>query len=89
MHLSTGAGECRDVVSKQHKLNCEADATTLAYVQYVIATEKPDFIAFTGDQMNGDSSPNAKSVFLLSDLANCRLCLNSRSCASIARSLMP
>jgi hypothetical protein len=62
MHLSTNAGECRDVVSKSHKLACEADVASLSFIAEILDDEKPNFVAFTGDQINGDSSPNAKSV---------------------------
>ena len=65
LHLSTGAAKCRDVVSHSHKLACEADTTSLAFVEYILDSEKPDFVAFTGDQINGDSAPNTKSVFNL------------------------
>jgi hypothetical protein len=63
LHLSTGATRCRDVVSQKHKLTCEADTASLDFLEYIIDNEKPDFIAFTGDQVNGDSAPNTKSVF--------------------------
>ena len=54
--------QCRDVVSEAHKLACEADSTSLDFVKYILDQEKPDFVALTGDQVNGDNSPNAKSV---------------------------
>jgi hypothetical protein len=62
LHLSTNAGECRDLVSPTHKFACEADSVTLEFLEEILDNEKPDFVAFTGDQVNGDSAPNAKSV---------------------------
>ena len=62
MHLSTGVAECRDVVSEIHKEACEADSTSLNFVKYILDQEKPDFVALTGDQVNGDNAPNTKSV---------------------------
>ena len=63
LHLSTGATKCRDVVSEMHKSNCDADTASLDFLGYILDSEKPDFVAFTGDQVNGDSAPNTKSVF--------------------------
>lgn len=65
LHLSTGAVGCRDVVSEAHRQACEADSATLKFLEYILDSEKPNFVAFTGDQVNGDTSPNAKSVLLL------------------------
>jgi len=62
VHLSTGVAECRDVVSEIHKQACEADSTSLNFVKYILDHEKPDFVALTGDQVNGDNAPNTKSV---------------------------
>jgi predicted MPP superfamily phosphohydrolase len=62
LHLSTALGACRDVVSPTHKKKCEADTTTLVFLKHVLDIEHPDFVAFTGDQINGDTAPNAKSV---------------------------
>jgi hypothetical protein len=31
-------------------------------VKYILDQEKPDFVALTGDQVNGDNAPNTKSV---------------------------
>ena len=63
LHLSTEAAECRDVVSPIHKLVCEANTASLAFLRYVLDGEKPEFVAFTGDQINVESAPNSKSVF--------------------------
>jgi hypothetical protein len=35
---------------------------SLKFLEYILDSEKPNFVAFTGDQVNGDTSPNAKSV---------------------------
>jgi hypothetical protein len=64
LHLSTDAGECRDIITPYQRLACEADANSLKFLQYILDDEKPDFVAFTGDQVNGDSAPNAKTVIL-------------------------
>lgn len=65
LHLSTGAVGCRDVVSEAHKRACEADSASLKFLEYILDSEKPNFVAFTGDQVNGDSAPNARSVLSL------------------------
>ena len=62
MHLSTLGQECRDVVFPSHKSQCDGDSTTLAFVRSVLDMEEPDFVAFTGDQVDGDHAPNTKSV---------------------------
>jgi hypothetical protein len=84
--LSTGAGECRDVVSEAHKQSCEADSSSLAFLQTILDDEKPDLVVFTGDQVNGDSSPNARSVSCLTTLLISRLFSSLRSCVLIGKS---
>jgi hypothetical protein len=60
LHLSTGLGVCRDAVPADR--NCEADPRTLEFVAKMLDLEKPDFVVLSGDQVNGDTSPDAQSV---------------------------
>ena len=63
LHLSTGTGICRDAVPNTYNGGkCQADPRTLDFVNRVIDDEKPDFIVFSGDQVNGDTSPDAQTV---------------------------
>ncbi|KKY25001.1 putative phosphoesterase [Phaeomoniella chlamydospora] len=64
LHLSTGLGHCRDAMpANLDDGRCDADIRTLEFVEKMIADEKPDFIAMTGDQVNGDTAPDAQSAF--------------------------
>jgi hypothetical protein len=60
LHLSTGLGACRDPVPATGK--CEADPRTLEFVSKMLENEKPDLIVLSGDQVNGETSPDAQSV---------------------------
>lgn len=63
LHLSTGVGICRDAISDGYKGGkCEADPRTLDFINKVIDEEKPDLIVFSGDQVNGNTSPDAQTV---------------------------
>lgn len=65
LHLSTGLGECRNPVPEMldgSKGRCEADPRTLDFVQKMLEQEKPNLIVLSGDQVNGDSAPDAQSV---------------------------
>ena len=62
LHLSTGVGICRDYKSSTR--DCQADVESLNFVNQIIDEERPGLIAFTGDQVNGDSAPNAISAVL-------------------------
>jgi hypothetical protein len=53
---------CRDMVSPAREQECEADTASLDFLQYILDSEQPDFVAFTGDQSDGDAASNAKSV---------------------------
>jgi hypothetical protein len=63
LHLSTGLGECRDPEPKG--LNggkCDADPRTLEFVERLLDQEKPDLVVLSGDQVNGETAPDAQSV---------------------------
>lgn len=51
LHYSVGEGRCRDEFPKHE--NCIADPKTLAFVEKVLDTEKPQLVVFTGDQIMG------------------------------------
>jgi hypothetical protein len=63
LHLSTGTGACREAVPDEYNGGkCEADPRTLDFVTRVVDEEKPDLIVFSGDQVNGDTAPDAQTV---------------------------
>ncbi len=63
LHLSTGFGSCRDAEPPGHNGGrCDADVRTLEFVGKLLDQEKPDLVVLGGDQVNGDSSPDAQSV---------------------------
>lgn len=63
LHLSTGPGACRDAVPDSYNGGkCEADLRTLDFINRILDEEKPDLIVFSGDQVNGGTSPDAQTV---------------------------
>jgi len=63
LHLSTGVGKCREAVPDEYNGGrCEADPRTLDFVSKVLDEERPDLVVLSGDQVNGDTSPDAQSV---------------------------
>jgi hypothetical protein len=63
LHLSTGLGHCRDEMPVG--LNggrCEADPRTLEFVGRLLDEEKPDLVVLSGDQVNGETAPDAQTV---------------------------
>ncbi len=63
LHLSTGPGLCREPEPPTHNGGqCEADPRTLTFIEKILDDEKPDLIVLTGDQINGDSAPDAQSA---------------------------
>ncbi|ORY08702.1 phosphoesteras-like protein [Clohesyomyces aquaticus] len=63
LHLSTGEGVCRDPEPKNHNGgHCEADPRTLEFVERVLDEEKPDMVVLSGDQVNGETAPDAQSA---------------------------
>lgn len=61
LHLSTGVGACRDPVPVMGE-KCEADPRSLAFIVSVLESEKPDLIVLSGDQVNGETAPDAQSA---------------------------
>jgi hypothetical protein len=68
MHLSTGLGVCRDPVPAESVAGqgCEADPRTLEFVDRLLEEEKPDMVVLTGDQINGETAPDAQSALFKS-----------------------
>jgi hypothetical protein len=63
LHLSTGLGVCRDAMPEGHNGGqCEADTRTLEFVGRLLDDEKPDLVVLSGDQVNGETAPDAQSV---------------------------
>ena len=63
LHLSTGIGVCRDAEPKDaNGGRCDADPRTLLFVERVLDEEKPDMVVLSGDQVNGETAPDAQSV---------------------------
>lgn len=64
LHLSTGTGVCRDEEPKG--LNggkCEADPRTLDFIERLLDEgDKPDLVVLSGDQVNGETAPDAQTV---------------------------
>ncbi|KAI7733751.1 hypothetical protein M8C21_014016 [Ambrosia artemisiifolia] len=62
MHYGTGLTRCRDVLSSEFD-SC-SDLNTTWFLKRMIEDEKPDFIAFTGDNIFGSSTNDAaESLF--------------------------
>ncbi|KAA8535826.1 hypothetical protein F0562_030854 [Nyssa sinensis] len=63
MHYGNGIlTRCRDVLASEFD-NC-TDLNTVRFLRRMIEAEKPDFIAFTGDNIFGSSTPDAaESLF--------------------------
>jgi len=70
LHLSTGLGICRD--AEPSTLNggkCDADPRTLDFIGLVLDSEKPDLVILSGDEVNGETAPDAQSaVFKFAEL---------------------
>jgi hypothetical protein len=64
LHLSTGTGACRHEEPKG--LNggkCEADPRTLDFIERLLDEgDKPDLVVLSGDQVNGETAPDAQTV---------------------------
>ncbi len=70
LHLSTGLGVCRDAEPPGHNGGkCDADPRTLEFVGKLLDHEKPDLVVLSGDQVNGETAPDAQSaVFKYAEL---------------------
>lgn len=63
LHLSTGLGACRDAEPPGHNGGkCDADVRTLEFLGSVLDSEKPDLVVLSGDQVNGETAPDAQSA---------------------------
>ena len=68
LHLSNGVGECREAIPDSYSGGkCEADPRTLDFVTKILDEEKPDFVVLSGDQINGETAPDAPSVSTVGD----------------------
>lgn len=62
MHYGNGLTRCRDVLASEFE-RC-SDFNTTLFLRRMIESEKPDFIAFTGDNIFGTSTADAaESLF--------------------------
>ena len=70
LHLSTGLGTCRDPEPAGHNGGkCDADVRTLEFVGKLLDEEMPDLVVLSGDQVNGDTAPDAQSaIFKFAEL---------------------
>lgn len=70
LHLSTGVGACREAVPDSYNGGkCEADPRTLDFINRVLDEEKPDMVVLSGDQINGDTAPDAPTaIFKIASL---------------------
>lgn len=71
LHLSTGVGICRDPYPPHSDSGrqCDADPRTLEFVERLIEDEEPDLVVLSGDQVNGETAPDAQSaLFKIADL---------------------
>ncbi|KAJ5898998.1 hypothetical protein N7495_003742 [Penicillium taxi] len=68
IHLSTGLGACRDPVPAETTpgQKCDADPRTLEFIERLLDEEKPDMVVFSGDQVNGETAPDAQSALFKS-----------------------
>lgn len=70
LHLSTGLGVCRDPEPPLGESGkCDADPRTLQFIRSALELEKPDLVVLSGDQINGETSPDSQSaLFKFADL---------------------
>lgn len=63
LHLATGHGVCRDPVpATVNGKPCQADVRTMAFFERMIEEEQPDLVVLSGDQVNGETAPDAQSA---------------------------
>ncbi|PGH27327.1 hypothetical protein AJ80_01037 [Polytolypa hystricis UAMH7299] len=70
LHLGTGVGKCREPVPEmEDESKCEADPRTLEFVDRLLEEEKPDLVVLTGDQVDGETTPDVETaIFKFADL---------------------
>ncbi|KAL9053379.1 MAG: hypothetical protein Q9162_004820 [Coniocarpon cinnabarinum] len=70
LHLSTGLGACRDAEPPERNGGqCDADPRTFTFVHRILDDEEPDLVVLTGDQVNGDTAPDAQTpIFKYAEL---------------------
>ncbi|MCJ1481525.1 hypothetical protein MMC06_001684 [Schaereria dolodes] len=70
LHLSTGLGTCREPEpADRNGGKCDADPRTLEFIGSMLDSEEPDLVVLSGDQVNGETSPDAQSaVFKFAEL---------------------
>lgn len=70
LHLGTGIGRCRDPIPAiEDESECDADPRTLEFVEKLLEEEKPDLVVLTGDQVNGETAPDAQTaIFKFADI---------------------
>ncbi|KAL8766108.1 MAG: hypothetical protein Q9209_007006 [Squamulea sp. 1 TL-2023] len=70
LHFSTGLGVCRDAEPAGYNGGkCDADVRTVEFLGSVLDSEKPDLVVLSGDQINGETAPDAQSaVFKFAEL---------------------
>ncbi|OJD15653.1 hypothetical protein AJ78_04114 [Emergomyces pasteurianus Ep9510] len=70
LHLSTGLGTCREPIPPlKDESKCEADPRTLEFLDRMLADEKPDLVVVSGDQVNGETAPDAETaIFKFADI---------------------
>lgn len=65
LHMSTDYGTCdHPVPSMLNQALCRADALTIGLMEDVLEAEHPDFVVFTGDQIDGTRAPDAETALL-------------------------
>jgi hypothetical protein len=80
LHLSTGLGVCRDAMPVGYNGGkCDADVRTLEFIGRILDNEKPDLVVLSGDQVNGDTAPDAQTVNFTRPLDISRLILYRQS----------
>ena len=82
LHLSTGTGHCRDEQPEGYNGGkCEADPRTLEFMARLLDEEKPDLVVLSGDQVNGETAPDAQTVSYI--FLCCRFLTFSRQYSSM------
>ncbi|KAG1102397.1 hypothetical protein G6F42_017370 [Rhizopus arrhizus] len=59
LHFTNEEGTCRDIPVD---MDCKGDATTIEYVEKLLDREKPDFVVFSGDNINGGGVSDARAA---------------------------